>query len=167
MVLARPSYLKTFCRSNQQSFTSLCFCVMPAARPGWRFDSWDMLTSSICHTQASTLGREGFCSTPLTDLTVRPYHDLAGDVPYFPVSQAFHLLGCRYVLPLKRRQQSVNVITMIYPEIQEENEAAQGILPCYRWQTWYYRPVGRMRTPPVPAVDFHDSSSDEPGPSAT
>lgn len=39
---------------------------MPAARPGWRFDSWDMLTSSICHTQACTLGGEGFCSTHQT-----------------------------------------------------------------------------------------------------
>lgn len=62
-ILGLLSYLKTFWRSAQQSFTSLCFCVTPAARAGWRLDSWDTLTSSIYHTQACRLGREGFCNT--------------------------------------------------------------------------------------------------------
>lgn len=43
----------------------------------------------------------------------------------------------------------------------------QDFLPCCQLQTWYYQPAGRMRTPPEPAEDFHDSSLDEPGPSAT
>lgn len=59
-ILGLLSYLKTFWRSAQQSFTSLCFCVTPAARAGWRLDSWDTLTSSIYHTQACRLVREGF-----------------------------------------------------------------------------------------------------------
>lgn len=62
-ILGLLSYLKTFWRSAQQSFTSLCFCVSPAARPGWRLDSWDTLTSSTYHTQDCRLGREGSCNT--------------------------------------------------------------------------------------------------------
>lgn len=63
VILDFLSYLKSFWRSDQQSFTSHCFCVMLAARTGWRLDSWDMLTSSIYHTQACRLGREGLCNT--------------------------------------------------------------------------------------------------------
>lgn len=117
------SYLKTFWRSAQQSFTSLCFCVTPAARAGWRLDSWDTLTSSIYHTQACRLGREGLCNTlsgsDQAALLLKwkdvSYHDLTGDVTYFSISEAVQLFGHRHAFPLKEKicistcEQNVNL----------------------------------------------------------
>lgn len=85
---------------------------MPAARAGWRLDSWDMLTSSIYHTQACRLGREGFCNTlsssdrtALLKLKEVSYHDLAGDVTDFSIGESVQLLGCRHTFPLKEKYQ--------------------------------------------------------------
>lgn len=99
---------------------------MPAARAGWRLDSWDMLTSSIYHTQACRLGREGFCNTlsgsdraALLQVKKKKkgasYHDLAGDVTYFSISESVQLFGCRHASPLKEKtriskwEQNVNL----------------------------------------------------------
>lgn len=70
---------------------------MLAASAGWRLDSWDTLTSSIYHTQACRLGREGSCEALIQQNClasgVTPYHDLAGDVTHFPVSGVEQLVG--------------------------------------------------------------------------
>lgn len=86
------SYLTTFCRSNQQSFTSLCFCVILAARPGWRFDSWDMLTSSIWQKQGCVLGRDGSCDTHLisnhrTSAAVRGWVNVSPTIIWLAMSR--------------------------------------------------------------------------------
>lgn len=57
------TYLRSVWRSAQQSFTSACFFVTPAARPGCSLGSWDTLTSSIYRTQACRLGGDGFWSS--------------------------------------------------------------------------------------------------------
>lgn len=81
---------------------------MLAASAGWRLDSWDTLTSSIYHTQACRLGRQ-FCGTLSRSDGAAPsdgvpYHDLAGDVTHFSVSDVLWLFGSRRVFPLEERR---------------------------------------------------------------